>query len=87
MSPSSSVSVYCYCQNGLSFNATRLGPFRGLHKVFEWCIPIAIGSYRCYFRYVVCIALQLHWRQGESTLRSKGTKWLLQLSEVIEIRN
>eukprot|EP00985_Skeletonema_marinoi_P028079 scaffold23964_cov66-Skeletonema_marinoi.AAC.1 len=35
-------------------------------------------------------ALQLHWRQGES-LRiyfcSKATKWLLETSEVIEIRN
>eukprot|EP00985_Skeletonema_marinoi_P011171 scaffold5295_cov215-Skeletonema_marinoi.AAC.4 len=32
-------------------------------------------------------SLQLHWRQGESTLRSVGTKWLLETSEVIEIRN
>eukprot|EP00984_Skeletonema_dohrnii_P031224 scaffold23454_cov72-Skeletonema_dohrnii-CCMP3373.AAC.2 len=30
----------------------------------------------------VCVLALRHWRQGESTLRSVGTKWLLQLSEL-----
>eukprot|EP00985_Skeletonema_marinoi_P025706 scaffold19127_cov150-Skeletonema_marinoi.AAC.3 len=62
-----SLQLRFYCQNGLSFNTTRPGPFRGHQRVFE-CVAVALEARRIDFR-------------------SKATKWLLETSEVIEIRN
>ena len=43
-----SLQLRFYSQpKGRSFDTTRPGPFRGHHRVFEWCIPIEIGSNRC----------------------------------------